>query len=124
MVDETSTTGLPLATEYIPAGRVDYQMAAPYIRALQEFLFNQAYAVSSNPPPIEALTTQIAPFNPLEQRALDLTSVGVGSYLPYFNRGVELTEGALPFIGEGAAVMRDAYPLYSEADRGLTLIHI
>tara|TARA_R100000742_G_C4276736_1_gene98022 strand:+ start:1002 stop:2243 length:1242 start_codon:yes stop_codon:yes gene_type:complete len=118
MVDETSTTGLPLATDYIPEGRVDYQMADPYIRALQEFLFNQAYAVSSNPPPIEALTTQIAPFNPLEQRALDLTSTGVGSYLPYFNRGVELTEGALPFIGEGAAVMRDAYPLYGEAVRG------
>ena len=119
MVDETSTTGLPLATDYIPQGDVNYQMADPYIRALQEFLFNQAYAVSSNPPPIEALTTQIAPFNPLEQRALDLTSVGVGSYLPYFNRGIEVTEGALPFIGEGAAVMRDAYPLYGEAVMGL-----
>lgn len=49
MVDETSTTGLPLATDYIPQGEVAYQMADPYIRALQEFLFNQAYAVSSNP---------------------------------------------------------------------------
>ncbi len=52
MVDQTSTTGLPLATDYIPQGEVAYQMADPYRRALQAFLFNQAYAVSSNPPPI------------------------------------------------------------------------
>ena len=119
MVDfNTSIENLPTATDYIPGGDVSYSMADPYIRALQEFLFNQAYSVSANPPPIEALTTQIAPFNPLEQRALDLTSVGVGSYLPYFNRGIQVTEGALPFIGEGAAIMRDAYPLYGEAVMG------
>ncbi len=29
MVDETSTTGLPLAKDYIPQGEVAYQMADP-----------------------------------------------------------------------------------------------
>ena len=119
MVDFTSSIdGLPNATDYVPAGNVEYQMADPYIRALQEFLFNQLYSVTSNPPPIEGLTTQIAPFNPLEQSSIDLLTSGVGSYLPYFNRGIEMTEGAVPFIGEGASVMRDAYPLYSESIGG------
>jgi len=119
MVDFTSSIdGLPNATDYIPQGDVSYQMADPYTRALQEFLFNQLYATTANPPPIEALTTQIAPFNPLEQGSIDLLANGVGSYLPYFNRGIEMTEGAVPFIGEGASVMRDAYDLYGESIGG------
>jgi len=119
MVDFTSSIdGLPNATDYVPAGNVEYKMADPYTRALQEFLFNQLYSVTSNPPPIEGLTTQIAPFNPLEQSSIDLLTSGVGSYLPYFNRGIEMTEGAVPFIGEGASVMRDAYDLYGESIGG------
>tara|TARA_Y100000004_G_C8953904_1_gene429859 strand:+ start:2379 stop:3656 length:1278 start_codon:yes stop_codon:yes gene_type:complete len=110
---------LPSVTDATYGGDVSYNLADPYIRALTEFLFNQGYAFSSKPPPLEAITTQIAPFNPLEQAALDLTAQGVGAYAPYFQRGMEAYEGAFPFIGEGASVMRDAYPLYSEGIMGL-----
>ncbi len=110
---------LPSITDATFSGDVSYNVADPYIRALTEFLFNQGYAFSAKPPPLEAITTQIAPFNPLEQAALDLTAQGVGAYAPYFQRGMEAYEGAFPFIGEGASVMRDAYPLYSEGIMGL-----
>ena len=115
----TFTGTLPSATDATYAGDTTYNLADPYIRALTEFLFNQGYSFSSKPPPIEAITTQVAPFNPLEQAALDMTAQGVGAYLPYFQRGMEAYEGALPFLGEGASVMRDAYPLYSEGVMGL-----
>jgi len=115
----TFTGTLPSVTDATYGGNVEYNLADPYIRALTEFLFNQGYSFSSKPPPIEAITTQVAPFNPLEQRALDMTAQGVGAYLPYFQRGMEAYEGALPFLGEGASVMRDAYPLYSEGIGGL-----
>jgi hypothetical protein len=112
----TSFTGnLPSVSDATYAGDVSYNMADPYVRALTEFLFNQGFAFSSQPPPIEALTTMVAPFNPLEQAALDLTSQGIGTYAPYFQRGMESYEGAFPFLGEGASVMRDAYPLYNES---------
>jgi len=115
----TFTGTLPSVTDATYAGDTTYNLADPYIRALTEFLFNQGYSFSSKPPPIEAITTQVAPFNPLEQAALDMTAQGVGAYLPYFQRGMEAYEGALPFLGEGASVMRDAYPLYSEGVMGL-----
>ena len=110
---------LPSVTDATYGANTQYNLADPYIRALTEFLFNQGYSFSSKPPPIEAITTQVAPFNPLEQRALDMTAQNVGSYGPYFQRGMEAYEGALPFLGEGASVMRDAYPLYSEGIGGL-----
>jgi len=113
------TGTLPSVSDATYGGDVSYNMADPYVRALTEFLFNQGFAFSSQPPPIEALTTMVAPFNPLEQAALDLTSQGVGSYAPYFQRGMEAYEGAFPFLGEGSNIMREAGPLYQESIMGL-----
>jgi len=113
------TGTLPSVSDATYGGDVSYNMADPYVRALTEFLFNQGFAFASQPPPIEALTTMVAPFNPLEQAALDLTSRGIGSYAPYFQRGMEAYEGALPFLGEGANIMRGAGPLYQESIMGL-----
>jgi len=112
------TATLPSVSDATYGGNTQYNLADPYVRALTELLFNQGFSFASQPPPIEALTTQVAPFNPLEQAALDLTSQGIGSYAPYFQRGMEIQEGALPFLGEGASIMRDAYPLYDESIRG------
>ena len=59
----TFTATLPSVSDATYGGNTQYNLADPYVRALTELLFNQGFSFASQPPPIEALTTQVAPFS-------------------------------------------------------------
>ena len=105
-------------TSAVPAGQVIQQLDDPYLRALREYIFNTAMGFSGQPLPIESLVTQIAPFNPLEQSAIDIAAGGVGSYFPYLRRGAGMFESAADYFPESAALIRESVPYYNEAVSG------
>ena len=116
-----ATTGSPTisgAYQTAPAGNVQQVLDDPYLRALREYIFNTGMAFAGQPLPVEALVNQIAPFNPLEQRAIDIAAGGVGSYFPYLRRGAEMFESAADYYPEAAALTRESVPYYNEAVSG------
>jgi hypothetical protein len=108
----------PSATTGQTQGQVVQQLDDPYLRALREYIFNTAMGFAGQPLPIESLVTQIAPFNPLEQGAIDIAAGGVGSYFPYLRRGAQMFESAADYYPESAALIRESVPYYNEAVGG------
>jgi len=104
--------------EDIATGNVVQQVEDPYIRELRQFLFERGFDFAGNPLPLEAITSQIAPFNPLEQRAIDIGAGGIGSYFPYMQRGTELLENAVDEYDLAGAMIRESMPYYNEAVAG------
>jgi len=102
----------------IAAGNVVQQLEDPYIRELRQFLFERGFDFAGNPLPLEAITSQIASFNPLEQRAIDIGAGGIGSYFPYMQRGTELFENAVDEYDLAGAMMKESMPYYNEAAGG------
>jgi len=102
----------------IAAGNVVQQLEDPYIRELRQFLFERGFDFAGDPLPLEAITSQIAPFNPLEQRGMDIATGGVGSYFPYMQRGTELFENAVDEYDLAGAMMKESMPYYNEAAGG------
>jgi len=64
----------PSATTGQTAGQVVQTLDDPYLKALREYIFNTAMGFAGQPLPIEAIVSQIAPFNPLEQSAIDIAA--------------------------------------------------
>ena len=108
----------PSATTGQTAGQVVQTLDDPYLKALREYIFNTAMGFAGQPLPIEAIVNQIAPFNPLEQSAIDIAAGGVGSYFPYLRRGAEMFESAADYYPESGALIRESVPYYNEAVGG------